>query len=91
MSTAPTVLVLSAGGERVGTLRHGTVEGRPVHAAACAVCYAGRFDQPDFDRVKRWILDHLASDHGVSAAKVTVSLPRYRGRPTPIRRGLVAA
>jgi hypothetical protein len=48
-----------------GTIRYGTIGSRPIHAAACAECWAAVYDQPAFEDVVLWLRDHLAVIHGV--------------------------
>ncbi len=63
----PVVFTLISGGGRVAVVRHGWVRGRPVHAAACALCWAGVYDQAEFAKVVLWVQDHLERVHGCAA------------------------
>jgi hypothetical protein len=74
----PITLPVHGAGRPAGTIRHGAIGPRPIHAAACRRCGAAVYDRPAFDEVALWLRDHLAVDHGIRV--VTVDLGRLPGR-----------
>lgn len=51
-------------GQRVGSVRHGSIGNTPVNSAACAG-YHGAYDLATADDATLWLVSHLASVHGV--------------------------
>lgn len=62
-------LPVSFGGRPAGVIQHGTVDSRPIHAAACR-CGAAVYDVAAFDDAARWLRRHLGTTHGIVVVEV---------------------
>lgn len=69
-------------GRLVATARHGEVNGRPIHAAACTSpgCEAVIYDSPTFAEALIWLRDHLVT-HGIEPRVLAIDLGLQRRRP----------
>jgi hypothetical protein len=66
----------------VATARHGSVSGRPIHAAACTTlgCHSVIRDHRSFERSVRWLRRHLVT-HNIDPATIRLALGPQRHRP----------
>jgi hypothetical protein len=68
----PVTLPVFGDGDFAGTIRRGSVGHVPIHAAACAKCWAVVYYQPTFEETALWFPDHLASAHGIRIVSVEI-------------------
>jgi hypothetical protein len=55
---------------RIGAVRNGAVDSRPVHSAACAQCSGSVYDQATFAEVCVWLIRHLDQAHGITGVSL---------------------
>lgn len=58
-------LPVFSGSARVAVVRAGSIDGQPVNAAACCLCWAASYDRQTVSDAACWIRDHLSSTHGM--------------------------
>jgi hypothetical protein len=76
----PVVLPVNGAGRFAGMLRHGSVGGYPIHAAACSLCIDAVYDLPTFEDAALWIRRHLTDEHRVRVVKVDARRLVHRQR-----------
>lgn len=67
ISIWPIVLPITEGRALVAVVRYGWVGTSPVHAGACALCWSGLYDCPEFDGAVRWLFGHLGACHAIAS------------------------
>ena len=70
----PVTLSVLGDGCLAGTIRWGTIGGRPVHSAVCGVCGALVSEQPVFEDTAVWLRDHAVGAHGIANLLVDLRL-----------------
>jgi hypothetical protein len=70
------VYPIAVEGRRVAMVRYGWVRCRPVHAATCALCWWGVYDQAEFALAAKQMRWHLTDSHGIPHSTLTCTSER---------------